>query len=310
MTWRPQLPTGVAGFGGLFLPLVLIVAGVIAFLVNFGWVPGERFLRALDLWPLVLVVVGVGLVLRALVQPPLALGLALTAVALAIAAVVAYVALSPPAAAPRVIPASSSAPLGSATSGRLQIELGAVDLEVHGDSSISDLYQARFGFPGGQTPQVEVDGGTVIVRGVGSPGFSFLPPLRRTASITLNGSIPWDVQVGGGASQTRLNLTGVALRSLTVDSGASHLEVHLPPPKGTVQVTISGGASDVTITRPSEVPVQAQISGGASNLVLDNAQISILGGEGGRQTAGYDSASDRYQVSISGGANNVRIQRS
>src|SRR5207237_972592 len=155
-TWRTRLRGGLGGLwglGGLILPLVLIVAGIVAFLVNFGWVPGDRLLRALDLWPLVLVVAGLALVFRALFQPLLALGLTLSALALAVAAVVAYVALSPPAGTPEIVPANSSAPLGSTSSGRLQVQLGAVDLRVHADPSISDLYQARFGFPSGQVPQ-------------------------------------------------------------------------------------------------------------------------------------------------------------
>ena len=207
-----------------------------------------------------------------------------------------------------LVPASSSAPLESVTSGRLQIELGAVALDVHSDRSMSDLYQARFGYPSGQTPQVQVNEGTVTVRGMGSSNFGFIPSLRHTASITLNGSIPWDVQVSGGATQSNLDLRGVELRSLTVDSGASHLAMRLPSPHGTVQVSISGGASDVTMTRPSEIPVQARISGGASSLSVDNSQVMTLGGDGVRTTSGYDSATDRYQVSVSGGANNVRIQ--
>ena len=62
------------------------------------------------------------------------------------------------------------------------------------------------------------------------------------------------------------------------------------------------------MTRPSEIPVQARISGGASSLSVDNSQVMTLGGDGVRTTSGYDSATDRYQVSVSGGANNVRIQ--
>src|SRR5205807_989104 len=142
-------------------------------------------------------------------QPLLALGLTLSALALAVAAVVAYVALSPPAGTPEIVPANSSAPLGSTSSGRLQVQLGGVDLQVHADSSISDLYQARFGFPSGQVPHVQVNGGTVTVNGAGGPRFGFLSPPRRTVDLTLNGSIPWDVQVGGGASQTRLHLRGL-----------------------------------------------------------------------------------------------------
>jgi hypothetical protein len=307
MRWPPQLPRRWNGIGGLLFPALLILAGVIAFLINFGWLPGDRLLRALDLWPLVLVVAGLALVLRSLFRPPLAGALALAAVALAIAAVVVYVALSPPARSLQIGPATSAAPLGSTRSGHLQIELGAVQLEVQADSSMPDLYQARFGYPNGQAPQVRVDGGTVTVRGVGPSSAGFFPGLRRTASITLNGSIPWDVHVGGGAAQTQLDLRDVDLRSLTVDSGASHLDVRLPSPAGTVQVQISGGASDLTIARPSSVPVQARISGGASNLVVDNRQITTLSGDGVRTTAGYDSARSRYQVNVSGGANNVRI---
>ena len=306
MGWPPRFG-GTAG--GLLAPLLLIAAGLIAFLVNFGWVPADRLVRALDLWPLVLVLAGVVLVLRAVFQPAVAAGLGLAAVVVTIGVVVAYVVLSPPANALRIVPANSSAPLGSVTSGHLQIQLGAVDLVVNADSSMSDLYQARFGYPGGQAPQVHVSEGTVTVEGSSSPGLSFLPSLRHTATITLNGSIPWDVQVGGGASQTTLDLRGLNLRSLTVSAGASHLDVHLPSPEGTVQVTISGGASSVTIARPSGVPVQAHISGGASNLVVDGGQTASLNGDGVRTTPGYSSASDRYQVNVSGGANNVKIRR-
>jgi Domain of unknown function (DUF5668) len=308
-TGRPRPRGSLSTLARLLFPLLLIAAGLITFLINFGWVSGDRLLRALDLWPLVLVVAGLVLVLRSLFKPAMARALALAAIALAIATVVVYVTLAPPATALEIVPANSSAPVGSAKSGHLQIELGAVDLRVRADPSMSDLYQARFGYPSGQTPRVRVDGGTVTVQGMGSSNFGFLPSLRHTATITLNGSIPWDVRVGGGASQTQLDLRGLNLRSLTVDSGASHFDVRLPAPKGTVQVGISGGASDVTITRPSEVPVQARISGGASNLVVDSSRTTSLGGNGLQTTPGYDSATDRYQVNVSGGANNVRIRQ-
>src|SRR2546427_735582 len=114
--------------------------------------------------------------------------------------------------------------------------------------------QARFGYPTGQTPQVQVNEGTVTVRGMGSSNFGFIPSLRHSATIVLNGSIPWDVQVSGGATQTSLDLRDLDLRSLTVDSGASHLEVRLPTPTGTVQVAISGGARNPRLRGPATGP--------------------------------------------------------
>jgi hypothetical protein len=307
--WRPPLR---AGTPGLLLPVLLIAAGVIAILLNFGWIPAARLLRAFDLWPLVLVVAGLGLVFRALFEPPLARSLTVAAAVLALAGIVAYVILAPPApgatSVAGTVSTSSSAPLDSVASGRLQIESGATSVDVHGGARDGNLYEARFDFPQGHAPELQVNGGNVVVRGRGGSGFSLFPRGRPRASIALNDSIPWDVQIGGGASQDDLDLRGLDLRSLKVQSGASHLDVHLPSPKGTVEVDISGGATSVDIDRPQGVPVQARVSGGASDLELDSNRVATLGGSGVQSSPGWGSAADRYDISISGGANNVDIK--
>jgi hypothetical protein len=307
--WRPPLRAGTLG---LIFPLLLIAVGVIAILLNFGWIPGARLLRAFDLWPLVLVVAGLGLVLRALFEPPLARSLTVAAAALALVGIVAYVVLAPPVPAETstagTVSTRSSAPLGSVASGRLQIDSGATSVDVHGGAGSGNLYEAQFDFPQGHSPELQVSGGNVVVRGRGGSGLSLFGQGRPRASIALNSSIPWEVEIGGGASQDDLDLRGLDLRSLKVDSGATHLDVHLPSPKGTVEVDISGGATSVDIARPRGVPVQARVSGGASNLEVDSSRVATLGGSGVQTSAGWGSAADRYDISISGGANNVDIK--
>jgi Domain of unknown function (DUF5668) len=307
--WRPPLRTGTVG---MLLPVLLIAVGVIAILLNFGWIPGARLLRAFDLWPLVLVVAGLGLVFRALLEPPLARSLTVAVTVLALVGIVAYVVLAPPVPAATstagTVSTSSSAPLNSAASGRLQIESGATSVDVHGGAGSENLYEARFDFPQGHAPEVQVNGGNVVVRGRGGTGLSLLGQGKPRTSIALNSSIPWDVEVGGGASQADLDLRGLDLRSLKVDSGASHLDVHLPSPRGTVEVDVSGGATSVDIARPRGVPVQARVSGGASNLEVDSKRVATLGGSGVQTSAGWGSTADRYDISISGGANNVDIK--
>ena len=54
-----------------------------------------------------------------------------------------------------------SAPLGSATSGRLIFSSGASNVTVHADPTTEDLYRARFE---GNVPTLGVQGGTVTVR--------------------------------------------------------------------------------------------------------------------------------------------------
>jgi len=308
--WRPSAWSGTVG---ILLPALLIAVGVIAILLNFGWIPGARLLRAFDLWPLVLVVAGLGLVFRALFEPPLARSLTVAAAVLALVGISAYVTLAPPVPAETstagTVSTSSSAPLNSVASGRLQIESGTTSVDVHGGAGSGNLYEAQFAFPQGHAPEVQVNGGNVVVRGRGGIGFNLLGRGKPSASIALNRSIPWDVEVGGGASQDDLDLRGLDLRSLKVDSGASHLDVHLPSPRGTVGVDISGGATSVDIARPEGVPVQARISGGASNLEVDSTRVATLGGSGVQTSAGWASTADRYDISISGGANNVEVKQ-
>lgn len=315
MGLRSQLQAGRLGF---FLPFVLIALGVIAILLNFGWIPLGRLVLVFDLWPLLLVVAGLALVLRVLVSPPLARSLTLAAAVLALVAIVAYAVLGGPRpAADRqetgagLVSTTASAALGSAASGRLQIEAGAAAIDIHQGAPASQLYQAALDFPPGHTPQLQVKGGKVVVRGRGD-GRRTPSSSRPMASISLNSSIPWDVSIGDGASEDHLDLRGLDLRSLTVDSGASHLSLQLPRPKGTVRVEISGGATDLEITRPAGVPVQSTISGGASNLTFDLNHMATLGGGGPsggvQKSADYDAAANRYDIGITGGANNLTIR--
>ena len=85
------------------------------------------------------------------------------------------------------------------------------------------------------------------------------------------------------------------------------MEVTLPPPSGTVQVRILGGASNVTIHRPQGVAAHIRIAGGSTNLAFDEERFGAIGGEVSLQSPDYEGASDRYDITITGGASNVTI---
>jgi hypothetical protein len=90
-------------------------------------------------------------------------------------------------------------------------------------------------------PIVEVRGGVVSIRytQVASCDWTGYRP-ERPAEVALNAGIPWDVEVRGGASRLLADLSGLRLGSLSVDGGASRLEVVLPDPSGAVTVVILG----------------------------------------------------------------------
>jgi hypothetical protein len=130
---------------------------------------------------------------------------------------------------------------------------------------------------------------------------------ERLAEVELNASIPWDVEVRGGASRLLADLRGLRLASLKVDGGTSRLEVVLPAPSGLVTVGILGGASNVAIRRPEGVAARLRVDGGATNLTFDDRHIGAAGGALDLQSGDYDGAADRYDIAVTGGANNLSI---
>jgi hypothetical protein len=198
-----------------------------------------------------------------------------------------------------------AAPLGSLRIGRLVFASGASWVTVRADSSMADLFRARFE---GQAPRVEAEDGTVTIRYPRFPLFDWLYHLReRPAEVALNASIPWDIEIRDGASRLTADLRGLDLPSFEVSGGASRVEVTLPSPSGAVPVRVLGGASNVAIHRPEGVAAQVRVGGGSTNLSFDDQRFGAVGGEVSLRSPDHEGTSDRYDITITGGASNVAI---
>jgi hypothetical protein len=198
-----------------------------------------------------------------------------------------------------------AAPLGSVNSGRLIFASGASRVVVRADSSMADLYRARFA---GQAPRMGAEDGTITIRYCRFLLFHWPYYLReRPAEVAVNGQIPWDIEIHDGASRLTAVLRGLELRSLEVSGGASRVEVTLPPPSGIVPVCVLGGASNVAIHRPEDVAAWVRVVGGSTNLAFDERRFGAVGGEVSLQSPDYGDASDRYDIVITGGASNLTI---
>jgi hypothetical protein len=188
-------------------------------------------------------------------------------------------------------------------SGRLDFVRGAANVTIRSEPGMEDLYRARFGGP---EPDVRVDDGTVTVEYPRT-----LNPLgwrKRSADFALNAGVSWRIAVGGGGlSGLVADLGGLRLDSFEVGGGASGVELELPEPSGTVPVRVDGGASDLTVRRPEGVAASVRVGGGASKLALDGQRLGAVGGETRLESPDYSSATDRYEVVVTGGANNLKV---
>ena len=113
-----------------------------------------------------------------------------------------------------------STPLGASPSGRLQFTRGAANVVLRADSSMDDLYRARFDGP---PPEVHARDGAVTVRYPRT--FHPFDWRKRTAEVTLNPAIPWQIEFHGGLSRLDADLSVLELGSFEVSGGASKLTV-------------------------------------------------------------------------------------
>jgi hypothetical protein len=261
-----------------------------------------------DLWPLILVVIGLELLVRRSLKGANAELAAVLIVALAISGAAAYVALGPP------VPTGAqtldiSGKLGSLTQASVRVKANAAQITMEGADIGNDLYLARVVYSG-NTPGVafaESNGDLQILQG-NSSGF-FFQDRRFAVDLKLNTAVIWKIAVDSGASSDSFNLANARVSGIELHRGASRADITVGAPSGVVPITIDGGALTVNVHRPKGVAASVAVSGGAVNLTFDGRRSHAVGTVTA-QTSDYNRASDRYRIQVNGGASNVTVDAS
>jgi hypothetical protein len=293
---------------GLLLPLVLIAIGAVVLLSNTGVLSSDALLRLGDLWPLLLVILGLQLILNHSLPRQQATLIGLGATVVIVVAAVAYAALAP--AAPfGTRQANSSESLGGLTAATLDLNYDAATVDIQTGALGDALYQARVDYASSDNPPtISLDRvtGTLEIRESSSFAlFRLFGSSRRHLVVTVTDRIPWAIQVGGGATNLRLDLRRLQLSKLEVSGGANRLDGQLPRPQGTVVIDVSGGPSNLTLQAPAQSEWRIAVTGGVSAVTINGSSSGSLGGDFQRQSPGYNSASNRFDITISGGASRV-----
>lgn len=198
-----------------------------------------------------------------------------------------------------------SAPLGGIQSGRLVFASPARQVYLRVSRTKERLYWARFKH---QAPGVWLHEGSLTIQYHHSLLTEHPPSAKEPlAEISLNGSLPWEIEFHNGVSHLNAELNGLQLRSLDILGGASHLHLALSEPLTTTFIYISGGINRGYIFRPSGVGLRIRISGGANQLLFDSRSFNAITEEINLESASFKNASSRYDISIIGGASNLTI---
>ena len=289
-------------YRSFFWPALLILAGVVALLVNTGSIAVDRLYQLVDLWPLVLVVIGLELIVRRSVQGTAGDVAAALIVLLAVAGAVAYVVVTPSPYATRTMDASG--PVGALQAGAVEIDVGAATIDMSGADLGSDLYRAHIEYSG-PAPKVDLDQASGKLK-ISQPGGGLFGNRQFKLTLQLSTAVPWTVTENTGATTDTLDFSQLHVGLLRLNTGASREDITLGPLTGTVPVEINGGALTVHVRRPAGVEASIQVSGGAVSLTADGRSFHAVG-SAGFTSDGYRDATDRYLVTVNGGACTVTL---
>jgi hypothetical protein len=178
---------------------------------------------------------------------------------------------------------------------------GVSQATMRAGAPLTELYVARFQ---GRAPTVKEEGGTVSIQ---YPRFSLLDWRKMSADLTLNGTIPWHIELKGGVSKLEAELSALRLEALELTGGASDVVVTLPRPSGTVAIRVVGGASDLTFHLPVGAVARLQVKGDVSGLAFQEHRLGSVGGLVSLESPDYKSATDRYDIEVLGGASNLSV---
>ncbi len=288
-----------------FWPAILILTGVVALVAETGAISGERLLRLADLWPVILIVIGLELMNRRVLQGPIRDLATALIVLLAVGGAVAYIAVRGPVSDTTQTMDTSSA-VGSLNQATLDVNAGAMTMTVAGSDSLgSDLYRAHIEYSGTK-PAISLDRSTGNLRIFKSDDFALFASRRFVLDLQLNSAVSWSISANSGASNDTLKLSTVKVGSITINAGASRADITLGRPTGIVPISVEGGAITLRLHRPSGSEAFVHVSGGAVTLDADGRELHGVGEETW-QSAGYAGAADAYRVEINGGASTVTV---
>lgn len=291
-------------YRGLFWPAVLILIGLLALLANTGVISTDRLNLLIDLWPVVLVVIGLELIARRALQGPAAEVASVLIVLVAVGGALAYVALAPNPNGTGTL--SSTAPGAGIDHASLEIDVGAATVNITGDAPTGVLYNATIDYSGPK-PQVSLDTSSGRLKiSQGNSSFGVFRNNRFKLQLAINSSVPWTIVTNSGAATETYDLAGVHVGSIELNTGASREDITLGTPSGVVPISINGGALTVNVHRPAGVAASVSVSGGLVNLNADGEHHGGVGSQSW-QSPGFDGAADAYRVEVNGGACTVSI---
>jgi hypothetical protein len=294
----------------LFWPIILIGVGAILLLTNLGVIHGNPWTIMLQLWPVLLIALGLEILFggstgwRAVVSA--LLGLALVGGIL-------WILIAQPAipglnfGASNLQTTTISQPLNGVESARANISFGAGTNKIHALSDSNNLIEGQLRTVNPPTFSVSTSGDKADIRL--SPGTGttvFIPPFSSGEKwdVGLNPTVSYQLNLEMGVGQSNVDLTKMLIAGGDVNGGVGTTELSLPG-KGKFTLTVNGGVGSIKIYVPSNMAVRAEVNGGLGSFNrlsrMQEVQHNVY------ETPGFSSAENAVTLIIDGGVGSISM---
>ncbi|NLJ90740.1 MAG: hypothetical protein GX323_07550 [Clostridiales bacterium] len=282
-------------FGGLFL----IVIGLLLLLFNLGYINFNVFTSFFDLWPLLLIAIGINIIFKNnRIVSYITWGLFFVII-------IAYGIFTQDNSNTMIGFNSVAVEKFSETKyGNLNLGIGASKIIM--DSTDKDLISADLrGRPLDFNERYKNNNEIAIID-FQSRKFNIRGQEKHKAvyDFYLNKDVIWDINFDLGAVSCEINLEDIPVKNIDLDSGASDLTFILGN-KHDLNFEIDTGASNINIVIPKDVGLKIDIDSALSNSNIKDMNLIKRGDYYISQN--YDNASIRINLDIDMGLGNINF---
>lgn len=329
----------------LFGPIILITLGIYFLLANMGIISGLNWVGVLQLWPLILVFLGLNILVR---QAPGALGTLLSGlVAITAVALFGYVLLGGEdnpllnrlgvASNIEIIHEEIEFAAGDIEQATINIDLDAVDSEISALSDSPNLIEGTVSYIGelifetdtsGDQAEITLDAHDNLFPFLSIGGLGY--DEGDDWQIGLNPQVVTALDIDAGSGALMLNLAGLTLSDLTIDTGSGRSEIFLPGGEfdvemdsgsGSTEMTLAGdgryhinfdaGSGSLTLYLPPTTAARINFDGGSGRLQIEDDRLQQVSGDerdGVWETVGFATADSFAELTIDVGSGSVWVR--
>lgn len=300
---RPPEAQPTRGESRNLWPYLLIGAGVLLLLANFGWLRFGSLWSLLDLWPVVLIAVGVDLLTAGRYRSIVVVAAVVVAAAWWAADLGGVVA-----GGERIEVAHE---LAGARAAEVVLDLGVGEVVLVADAPADTLLSGTILSGRGETiqqrPSRSGDVARVEIASRQTGGTTWTGNEQRRWTLSLTERVPVDLRVDAGVGRTTLDLRDAELSALRYSGGVGEATVTLPDDGG-YGARFDLGVGATSIRLPDDVEARMTVRTGLGRVSV-NGDFDRVGDV--YTTRGYDAADpdDRIELAVEGGIGGVTIVR-